>query len=81
MEEVAQNLHVGDDADCQRAPDEWAVVHACKHDCHQKAVGYTGDLDQSHPEYLVAPRESDLYVNLVDMDRKLSHEYTEPELG
>jgi hypothetical protein len=78
MEEVAQNLYVGDDDDCQRAPDDWAVVHACKHDCHQKGVGYTGDLNQSHPEYLIAQRESDLYLNIVDMERKLSHEYTEP---
>lgn len=78
MEEVAQNLYVGDDADCQRAPGDWAVVHACKHDCHQKAVGYSGSLDQSHPEYLVAQRETDLYLNIVDMDRQLKHEYTEP---
>lgn len=78
MQEVVDGLFVGDDRYCSHGDDEWAVVHACKHPCHQDAVGYRGNLNQSHPEYLVAPREGDLYLNLVDMERKFSHEYTEP---
>ena len=78
MQEVADNLYVGDDRDCRSVSTDWAVVHACKHPCHQHAVGYRGNLSQDHPEYLVAPRETDLFLNIVDMDRQLSHEYTEP---
>lgn len=77
MEEVSDSLFVGDENDCHHGS-EIAVVHACKHPCHQNAVGYSGSLPQSHPEYLVSSREPDLYLNIVDMDRKLSHEYTEP---
>lgn len=78
MEEVFDNLYVGADRSCNQSSGEWAVVHACKHPCHQRAVGYRGSLPQSHNEYLVAERETDLYLNMVDMDRQLSHEFTEP---
>lgn len=78
MEEVYDGLFVGDDRYCSHDRTGWAIVHACKHPCHVDAVGYSGNLSQDHPEYLVAPRENDLYLNIVDMDRKLSHEYTEP---
>lgn len=78
MKEVFERLYVGDDADCERVDAEWAVVHACKHPCHQTGVGYSGNLSQEHPEYLVAERERDLYLNLVDMDRPLDHGFTEP---
>lgn len=77
MEQVFDNLNVGDESACVQTSG-MAVVHACKHPCHQNEVGYTGSLPQDHPEYLVAARDSDLYLNIVDMDRKLSHEYTEP---
>jgi len=79
MIEVVDDLYVGDDSACRRASgDAWRVVHACKHPCHQNAVGYTGSLPQDHPEYLTSRRDGDLYLNIVDMDRKLSHEFTEP---
>lgn len=54
------------------------MVHACKHPCHQKAVGHKGSLPQDHPEYLTSRRDGDLYLNIVDMERKLSHEFMEP---
>lgn len=41
-------------------------------------MGYCGSLSTDHPEYLVATRDDDLYLNLVDMDRQLKHEFTEP---
>ena len=44
----------------------WAVVHACKSPCHQRAVGYKGNLDSSHPNYLVLESENDLYLNMID---------------
>jgi len=79
MIEVVEDLFVGDKQACRRtAGDAWSVVHACKHPCHQNAVGYQGSLPQDHPEYLTSRQDSDLYLNIVDMDRKLSHEYTEP---
>jgi predicted protein tyrosine phosphatase len=79
MIEVVEGLHVGDDQACRRASvEQWRVVHACKHPCHQNAVGYQGSLPQDHPEYLTSQQDEDLYLNIVDMDRKLSHEYTEP---
>lgn len=78
MEEVYEGLYVGAEGSCARVGGEFAVVHACKHPCHQRGVGYSGDLDPDHPEYLVADRDTDLYLNLVDMPRKLDHGYTEP---
>lgn len=78
MQEVAENLYVGDDRACRTVSTDWAVVHACKHPCHQNEIGYQGSLPRTHPEYLVAPRVSDLFLNIVDMDQQLSHEYTEP---
>ena len=79
MIEVVEDLYVGDEQACHRASgNDWRVVHACKHPCHQNAVGYKGSLPQDHPEYLTSQRDDDLYLNIVDMDRKLSHEFTEP---
>lgn len=78
MREVVSNLYVGDEQDCVGVSDDWAVVHAAKHPCHQTAVGYSGNLSQDHPEYLVASRGDEVFLNLVDMDRKLDHGYTEP---
>ena len=45
---------------------EWAVVHACKSPCHQRAVGYKGNLDSSHPNYLVLQSGNNLYLNMID---------------
>lgn len=78
MHEVAENLLVGAEAACSHGDPSRAVVHACKHPCHQDAVGYTGNPSSSHPEYLVASRDGDLYLNLVDMNKKLKHRYTGP---
>jgi len=67
MLSVWGNLYVGDDADC--FSDErpgWAVVHACKNPCHAAAVGYSGSLSYSHPNYLQLRCGSHLYLNLID---------------
>jgi hypothetical protein len=66
MLEVQGGLYVGNEADCRVGDDEWAVVHACKSPCHQRAVGYRGSLSRNHPHYLVLEQGTDLYLNLVD---------------
>jgi len=79
MNEVVTGLYVGDDRACDQATgDEWRVVHACKDPCHMDAVGYSGTLPQDHPEYLTARDDSDLYLNLSEMERELSQEFTKP---
>jgi len=67
MIEVSENLFIGDDRDCffdERVG--WAIVHACKHTCHQRAVGYQGDLPSTHPNYLTFERGSHLFLNIID---------------
>lgn len=46
--------------------DDWAIVHACKSPCHQTAVGYKGNLDSKHPNYLVIESGTELYLNMID---------------
>jgi predicted protein tyrosine phosphatase len=71
MYEVHQNLFVGDDTSCQRGSSDLAVVHACKHPCHVRAVGYTGSLPSNHPNYLVLKDDFNLYLNMIDPDKPL----------
>lgn len=80
MKEVHPSLFVGDEQDCitTKESEKWTVVHACKHPCHQNAVGYSGSLSRSHPNYLIYEKGQDLYLNMVDMDRKQEHEFMEP---
>ncbi|MDX6269887.1 MAG: hypothetical protein QOD28_1110 [Acidobacteriota bacterium] len=79
MIEVHQNIYIGTVQDCfSLSPDNWATVHACKHPCHVRALNYTGSLPQSHPNYLVAERDRDLFLNMVDMERELSPVFTNP---
>lgn len=79
MIKVTNNLFVGDEADCfyEESPD-WAVIHACKHPCHQRSVGYRGNLNRNHPNYLILENGKHLFLNMVDMNMPLSHEFTEP---
>jgi len=79
MEKIYKNLFVGNELDCFYADkEEWAVVHACKHPCHQNGVGYSGNLNPKHPNYLIFERENHLFLNMVDMVKPLSHKFTEP---
>lgn len=83
MEEISQNLFVGAEQGCRAADrsDEYAVVHACKDPCHRRALGYRGNLPQGHPNYLVHRDGGDLYLNMVDMQRKQSHEFMQPMIS
>lgn len=67
MIEVYHRLFVGGVDDCSRVVTEGrAIVHACKHPCHQRAVGYRGVLPKTHPEYLARVENCNLYLNVVD---------------
>ena len=71
MIEVHKNLFVGSQGDASsiHGHNGWFVVHACKEPYHRQALGYTGrGAPKSHPEYLIARRESRLILNLVDVD-------------
>lgn len=79
MIKIHDKLFVGNDSDCfYDNKENWVVVHACKHPCHQRAVGYRGNLNKNHPNYLILEEEKHLYLNMVDMNMTLSHEFTEP---
>lgn len=77
MEEVMDNLFVGDERDCQtvRGDGAWRTVHACKHPCHRNQCG---DPSQGRPDYLVHKAGTDLYLNMVDMDQKQDHQFMAP---
>ena len=66
MEKVYKNIYISDDGECQDGTDDMAVIHACKIPCHQEAVGYTGNLDNTDPDYLFLEEENDLYLNIID---------------
>lgn len=66
MIEVSERLFIGSEADCRGGDDKWAIVHACKIPCHQRAVGYKGSLPSSHQNYLVLEKANDLYLNIID---------------
>lgn len=67
MLEVYPNLVVGGAELCSLDPTQ-AILHACKDNCHRRAVGYDTktNLPSSHPEYLVARRGQHLVLNIVD---------------
>lgn len=71
MIEIQNGLFVGADRDCRKAAEGWAIVHACKSPCHQRAVGYRGSLPPSHDHYLVFREGGDLYLNMIDPPRPL----------
>lgn len=75
---INDKIHIGDNYSCfYEDKDGWAVIHACKSPCHQKAVGYNGSLSPNHPNYLIKECGNHLYLNMVDMN-KLMHQFTEP---
>ncbi|EOW3713454.1 hypothetical protein ACOW3S_004096 [Vibrio fluvialis] len=66
MQEIHERVIVTNDQSCSTGNANLAVVHACKSPCHQRAVGYRGKLDNSHPNYLVLEKENDLFLNIID---------------
>jgi len=79
MMKVFSNLYVGSQSDCfYDNKNDWIVIHACKDPCHKYSVGYRGNLNKNHPNYLIKKMKNHLFLNMVDMNQPLSHEYTEP---
>ena len=72
MFEVYPNLFIGALRECfftQR--DDWAVIHACKSPCHQRALGYKGNFPKNHPNYLVYENGNHLFLNMIDPSEPL----------
>lgn len=79
MKEIYPNLIIGAENDCNFSNlGDIAIIHACKHPCHVKAVGYKGSLPSTHPNYLVLKNGRHLFLNMVDMEKELSPIYTHP---
>ncbi len=72
MIEVHQNLFVGNQIDYDfevSRENGWAVVHACKEPYHRQLLGYRGRAaPKDHPEYLLARRDDELTLNIVDVN-------------
>lgn len=77
MIKVKENIFVGNLNDCLEAKD-FSIVHCCKNPCHLRAVGYTGNLDKSHQNYLVYEDKRNLFLNLVDAPFPLSPKFGHP---
>ena len=58
---------------------EWFAISACKTH-HQTMVGYTGNLEQDHPEYLIAERENHIALNIVDAADPALFEWARPAI-
>lgn len=72
MFELHPNLFIGTERDCFfEQIDDWAVIHACKSPCHQGALGYRGNLSNSHPNYLTYERGNHLFLNIIDPNEPL----------
>ena len=72
MFEVYPSLFIGALRECfftQR--DDWAVIHACKSPCHQRALNYKGNLHKNHPSYLVYENGNHLFLNMIDPSEPL----------
>ncbi|WP_320130766.1 dual specificity protein phosphatase [uncultured Sphaerochaeta sp.] len=71
MKEIFPNLFIGNQEDFDRFvkfQQNWATIHACKEPYHRKAVGYTGrSCSKDNAEYLLAIRDDELMLNLVDV--------------
>lgn len=67
LQQAAPNLYFGNLAAAHHhcLPDA-AMVHACKHPCHQQAVGGSTPLDKMHPHYLHYEQDRHLYLNMID---------------
>lgn len=64
---VTDHLSFGDIEACASAPDNAAIVHACKDPCHRRACAYSErTLPKDHPHYLALERGHHLYLNLID---------------
>lgn len=63
---VYARIKIGTGESCCPGSPRLAAVHACKSPCHQRAVGYRGNLPSTHPNYLALELAHDLYLNIID---------------
>ena len=79
MINISDKIFIGTESDCSFGiSNGLAMVHACKHPCHTKAVGYKGSLPKSHPYYLILEKPNHLFLNMVDMEQELLPEFANP---
>jgi hypothetical protein len=72
MFQVFPNLFIGTENDCFFDPrEDWAIIHACKSPCHQRALRYRRSLSPSHPNYLVYENGNHLFLNMIDPPQPL----------
>lgn len=74
MVEIYERLIVCNQDDfniIDRSKGDFSVAFCAKHPFHKFLVGYKGNLDKSHPEYLIAkrPERHMIAANLIDVDR------------
>jgi predicted protein tyrosine phosphatase len=70
MIEIFPNLFISTEYDYEnrvKGEPGWMIVHACKEPYHRRALGYTSRAaPKDDPEYLIARRDNQLILNLVD---------------
>jgi hypothetical protein len=67
MFEIYPNLFIGSESECFFVHNnDWAIIHACKSPCHQRALGYKGSLSPTNPNYLVYEVKNHLFLNMID---------------
>lgn len=72
MIRIYDGFYVGDQTDCNPLASDWcATVHACKHPCHQRVIGYHNSISPQHPNYLFWESRMDLYLNIIDPPQPL----------
>jgi len=72
MKEIINNLFIGNDTDCLNIKNDenYTIIHACK-TCHQKGVGYRGNLSSNLPHYLILEHNNRLtQLPLIDFKQK-----------
>lgn len=76
MKQIIEGLFVGDQNDTPKKG--MYCVHAAKNPFHVDAVGYKGNLDKKHPNYLILQKPGNLYLNMIDPKFKLDAAFTNP---
>ena len=66
MIEIHERVFVANEVACSKGNSGLVVVHACKKPCHQRVIGYSGNLQKTHPNYLVLEQDYDLFLNIID---------------
>lgn len=79
MIEVFKNLYIGNDQTCSfNISSDWYVIHACKHPCHRRTLGYNNSLHSTHPNCLIFEKNNHLVLNMVDMEQEFLARFTNP---